>query len=275
MDIPSNASKGRLAGKVAIITDAGAQGNGVGTGMAMSVLFAREGASVCLIDAELTRAEQTLQMINREGGEGVVVEGDVSEATSCASIIEEVNTRYGKLDILINNTTMVGPTGPVDGLDEHEWNTVLRVNLTSAMLMSKYALPKLMSDGGAIVNISSTGALISTGQTPAYGASKAALLRLTADMAAAYGRKGVRVNAIAPGHIYTPLAERERALTSDERAQRAKGSALGTEGDAWDVAWAALFLASDEARWITGTCLPIDGGMTQTNPFVIHRWLSE
>lgn len=136
-------------------------------------------------------------------------------------------------------------------------------------------LPRLVERGGAIVNISSTGALISTGQTPSYGAAKAAVLRLTADLAVAYGRDGVRVNAIAPGNIYTPMVDRGGHMTPEQRSQRARMSALGTEGTAWDVAYAALFLASDEARWITGACLPVDGGMTQTNPSMIHRWLSE
>jgi NAD(P)-dependent dehydrogenase (short-subunit alcohol dehydrogenase family) len=192
---------------------------------------------------------------------------------SCSRVIDEAVAEYGRLDVLVNNAAIVGPTGRVDSLDESDWNRVLRINLTGAMLMSKYALPRLVDGGGgAIVNISSTGAFVSTGQTPAYGASKAAIIRLTADMAVAYGRDGVRVNAIAPGNIHTPMVS--GAMTPERREARRQASPLGTEGTAWDIAWTALFLVSDEARWITGTCIPVDGGMTQTNPATIHGWLS-
>jgi NAD(P)-dependent dehydrogenase (short-subunit alcohol dehydrogenase family) len=138
--------------------------------------------------------------------------------------------------------------------------------------MAKHVVPSMIEQGGgAIVNISSTGAFMSTGSTPAYGATKAALIRLTGDLAVAYGRNNIRVNAIAPGNIYTPMVA--GMMDAKARAQRAAASALGTEGTAWDVAWAAVFLASDEARWITGATLPVDGGMSQTNPLAIHRTL--
>jgi NAD(P)-dependent dehydrogenase (short-subunit alcohol dehydrogenase family) len=264
---------GRLQGKVALVTGAGSRGPGIGTGKAMSLTFAREGANVCLVDIEPSHAEETLAMIQQEGGEAIVIAGDVSDAESCAHAVDQALARYGRLDVLVNNAAIVGPVGPVDGLDENDWNQVLSINLTGVMLMSKHALPTLMAHGGAIVNISSTGAFVSTGQTPAYGASKAAVVRLTADMAVAYGRAGVRVNAIAPGNIHTPMAS--GSLTLEIRDQRRKGSPLGTEGTAWDVAWTALFLASNEARWITGVCIPVDGGMTQSNPATVHRWLSE
>ncbi len=263
---------GRLAGKVALVTGAGSRGPGVGTGKAMSVLFAREGAKVCLVDLDGVHAEETLRMIADDGGDAVVIEGDVADAGDCARIVGEALDKYGRLDILVNNAAIVGPTGPVHTLEEEDWNRVLSINLTGVMLMTKHALPSLMDGGGAIVNISSTGAFVSTGQTPAYGASKSAVIRLTADLAVAYGRDGVRVNAIAPGNIHTPMVS---AMNAQARELRIKASPLATEGNAWDIAWTALFLASDEARWITGVCVPVDGGMTQTNPMTLHRWLSD
>jgi NAD(P)-dependent dehydrogenase (short-subunit alcohol dehydrogenase family) len=262
----------RLSGKVALVTGAGSQGPGVGTGKAMSVLFAREGARVCLVDLNAARAEETLAMIHEEGGQGTVLEGDVSNEADCDRLIAEALAAYGSLDILVNNAAIVGPMGPVAGLDLTAWNRVLSINLTGVMLMTKAALGALMKEGGSIINISSTGAMVSTGQTPAYGASKAAIIRLTADLAVSYGRNGIRVNAIAPGNIHTPMVS--GAMTPEARVLRQKGSPLGTEGTAWDIAYAALFLVSDEARWITGVCLPVDGGMTQTNPTTIHAWLS-
>jgi NAD(P)-dependent dehydrogenase (short-subunit alcohol dehydrogenase family) len=266
---------GRLQGKVALVTGAGSSGPGWGTGKAMSVLFAREGARVCLLDVDATRGEETLAIIREEGGEAFVAAADVTDGAGCAAAVDSVVQRYGRLDILVNNAAVVGPTGPVRTLAQDDWERVMRINLTGVMLMSKHALPALADGGGSIVNISSTGALISTGQTPAYGAAKAGVLRLTADLAVAYGRDGVRVNAIAPGNIYTPMVDRGGEMTAEQRSQRARSAPLGTEGTAWDVAYAALFLASDEARWITGACIPVDGGMTQANPSVIHGWLSE
>jgi NAD(P)-dependent dehydrogenase (short-subunit alcohol dehydrogenase family) len=167
---------------------------------------------------------------------------------------------------------IVPPAARVHELDIDTWNRVLSINVTGAMLMARFALPHMIErGGGAIVNISSTGARVSTGRTPAYGASKAGLERLTADLAVGYGRDGIRANAILPGHIQTPLVANRG--TERARLERQSVSPLGNEGDAWDVAWAAVFLASDEARWITGVCLPVDGGLTQVSPLTAHRWL--
>ena len=263
----------RLAGKVAIVTGAGSRGPGIGTGRAMSILFAREGAHVCLVDRDPERALETHAMLVQEGLDGTIIAGDVTDTRDCERIVAEAIRSHDRLDILVNNAAIVGPVGPLDSLELSDWEQVLRVNLTGAMLMTKSALAGLVHGGGAIVNISSTGALVSTGQTSAYGASKAALLRLTADVAIAYGRHGVRANAIAPGNIHTPLVS--QGMPDGARGQRAAATALGTEGDAWDIAWAAVFLASDEARWITGVTLAVDGGMTQANPMTLHRWLIE
>jgi NAD(P)-dependent dehydrogenase (short-subunit alcohol dehydrogenase family) len=259
----------RLAGKVAIVTGAGSQpGPGVGIGKAIGTLFARAGARVCLVDLDPDRADLTRAAIVDEGGEAFVVGGDVTSSGECERIVGETCERYGGLDVLVNNVGIVPPFAPLHLVEEAVWQRVLTVNLTSAFLMAKAVLPKLIErGGGSIVNIASTGAMVSTGLTPAYGATKAGLIRLTADLAVAYGRQGVRANAVAPGNVTTPLAAAARAVAGAAlQAPSGRPEPLGTEGDAWDVAWASLFLASDEARWITGACLPVDAGLTQINP---------
>jgi NAD(P)-dependent dehydrogenase (short-subunit alcohol dehydrogenase family) len=262
-------AKGRLEGKVAIVTGAGSQGEGVGTGKAISILFAREGAAVTLVDLVPERAEETRETIVAEGGSAIVVAADVSSGADCARVVQETVDHWGAVHILVNNVGIVPRPGRVHELDEAVWDKVIAVDLTGAMLMSKHALGPMMAAGtGSVVNISSTGAFQSTGDTPAYGAAKAGLLRLTADIAVGYGRDNVRANAIAPGQIFTPLAS-----GGDERSQQERGliAPMGTRGDAWDVAWAAVYLASDEARWVTGVCLPVDGGLLQVSPLKAHR----
>jgi NAD(P)-dependent dehydrogenase (short-subunit alcohol dehydrogenase family) len=266
----------RLRDKVAIVTGAGTSGPGVGTGKAIAVLFATEGATVCVVDRDAAHAERTLEEINEGGGTAFVVVGDVSSSADCERIVQTVVGRSGRVDVLVNNAA-VSPKakGPVHMLDEAEWDTVMAVNLKSVMLMSRYALPHMIATGGgSIVNISSISSLASSGNIPAYGASKAAMNRLTADLAVAYGRNGVRANAIAPGHIYTTFVQ-QRDLGSRERDERRKVAPLGIEGTAWDVAWTAVFLASDESRFVSAACIPVDGGVTQTDRRRARDFLNE
>ncbi len=270
----NNLSSGRLAGKVAIVTGAGSRSAGVGTGKAISVLFARQGASVCLVDIHPDHAQETLRTIEGEGGEAVALVGDVTVDSDCRRIVEEAAHHYGKLDVLVNNVGIVPAPGKVHELSEEGWDEIMRVNLKSVVLMSKHAIPKLVAGGGgSIVNISSIGAIASTGSTPAYGASKAAMNRLTADMAVAYGRDHVRVNAIMPGQIYTPLVA--GGMSEETRDLRRRMSPLGIEGTAWDIAWTAVFLASDEARYVSAAIIPVDGGLTQTSASQTHRFASD
>lgn len=254
----------RLQGRTAIVTGAGSSGPGVGTGKAISRLYAREGARVCLMDLEAERAEETLAEVLAEGGEAFVATGDVSRAADCERVVAETVERYGKLDTLVNNVGIVPPMARVADFDEEIWDRVLTVNLKSAMLMSRAAIPRMIeAGGGAIVNISSTGAFMSTGLTPAYGAAKAAIIRNTADVAVGHGRDGIRCNAIAPGLIETPLIA---GGPPEGRERRRRIAPLGVEGTAWDVAWAAVYLASDEARFVTGICIPVDGGLSEISP---------
>ncbi|WP_244144835.1 SDR family NAD(P)-dependent oxidoreductase [Paraburkholderia tuberum] len=251
----------RLSGKIAIVTGAGSLGRGFGTGKAIACLFAAEGASVCLVDQQYERAAETLALITEAGGRAFVSTGDITDGAVCARIVEETVQRYGGLDILINNVGISGAPGRLQDVDEASWDRVIDVNLKSAFLMSRSAVPKIVArGGGAIVNIGSIAGIRSHGSA-AYGSSKAGMVGFTRELAVMYGRDQVRANAIAPGHILTPMVE--SMLDDKARERRRKIAPLPLEGDAWDVAAAALFLASDESRFITGTCLPVDGGVTQ------------
>ena len=261
----------RLAGKVAIVTGAGSSGPGVGTGKAMSILFAREGAKVALVDQAPERAEATLAEVRDEAGDAFVVQADVTRSGDCLRVVEAVAERYGRLDILVNNVG-IAAGGPVTEVSEEDWRRVFDVNLTSFMLMSKHAIPKMIQGGGgAIVNLSSIAGLRGFGGS-AYGASKGAVIALTRDMAVAYGRDGIRANCITPGHLYTPMVG---GISDEMRELRRKAGPLGTEGTAWDVAWAALFLASGEARWITGVTLPVDAGVLAVSPITMAPHMQE
>lgn len=250
---------GRLDGKVAIVTGAGSQNEGIGNGRAAAVLFAREGARVLLVDRRLQAAKQTLEMIEAEGGAAGAMEADVTSGVECQAMVAEAVRRWGRLDILDNNVGIgVGQT--VVDVSEADWELQMRVNVTSMMLASKHAIPAMKANGGgAIVNVSSIASLRPRGLTP-YATSKGAVEALTRGMAADHGREGVRVNAIAPGPVFTPMVS-ARGMPDVVREARRKSSALGIEGSGWDIGYAALFLVSDEARYITGVVLAVDGGV--------------
>jgi NAD(P)-dependent dehydrogenase (short-subunit alcohol dehydrogenase family) len=269
--IPPGGRGERLHGKCAIVTGAGSRGPGVGTGKAISLLLAGQGARVCLVDLHADRADATRAAIERGGGEAFVVEADVSDDADCGRIVDAAVARFGAIDILINNVAIIEGFGPLSTFDEQIWDRTLAVNLKSIVLMCRHALPR-MARGGAVVNISSIAALTSAGQTEAYSASKAAMNRLSADLAIGWGRAGIRVNVVAPGMIHTPMVGDRPEAT---RQLHRKAVPLGVEGDAWDVAWAVVYLASDEARFVSAICLPVDGGITQLNPMKAYELLSE
>jgi NAD(P)-dependent dehydrogenase (short-subunit alcohol dehydrogenase family) len=256
-----------LAGKVAILTGAGTEGEGVGIGRATAVVLAREGARVCLVDRQAAHAEITLEQIKAAGAEAFVAIGDVTSRDDCSRFVEETVRRYGRLDILINNVGIAAPVALGD-CDESAWARVMDTNLTSAMLMCRYAIPQMIKNrGGSIVNISSVAGIRSHGSL-AYGPSKAAMVALAREIALLYGPQGIRANSVAPGHILTPLAL--AYMSPEMRAQRRDVGPLGIEGDAWDVALAVRYLASDEARFVTGVHLPVDGGVTEIGPLPAH-----
>lgn len=255
------ARKPRLEGKVAIVTGAGSRGPGIGNGKATAILFAREGAKVLLVDNIAERMQETLEMIESEGGEASVFSGDVTNIADCEAMVNTAASRYGRLDILHNNVG-IDSTGNVVTIDVAEWDRVMNINLKSVMLTSKFAIPKMVAGGGgAIINIASVAALRPRNMD-AYSTSKGGVIALTRAMAASHAADHIRVNCIIPGMVYTPMVA--EILTPEAREQRWRSTPLQTEGTAWDVAWAAVYLASDEARWVTGIAIPVDGGALLT-----------
>lgn len=253
----------RLAGKVAIVVGAGSSGPGLGNGKAISLLFAKEGAKVLLVDSVTDRAKETLDLINPRGDEASVFEADVTVENDCEAMIETAMHRHGKLDV-IACVVGISNSDTVIDVDDSEWDRVMDTNVKSIMLSSKYAIPKMIENGGgSIITLSSIAGLRANSSTP-YTTSKFAVIGLSQSMAADHGPDNIRVNCIAPGLIYSPMA----AARMDElhRNRRTRYAPLRTEGTPWDVAWAAVYLASDEARWVTGVVLPVDAGLSILSP---------
>ena len=212
-----NEKRLRLEGKVAIVTGAGSRGEGVGNGKATATLFAREGASVLLADMEIARANETLQGIEAEGGIASTIKVDVTNDDDCLQLVETVIERYGRLDILDNN---VGNSfrKSVTEIDPDEWDNYMEMNLKSMVLTSRHAIPRMIeTGGGSIINIASI-AGVRASKAAVYTASKAGVIGLTISMAADHGREGIRVNAIAPGAVYTPMVSWR--LSEEMRAHR-------------------------------------------------------
>ncbi|MFC3078458.1 SDR family NAD(P)-dependent oxidoreductase [Phenylobacterium terrae] len=258
---------GRLEGKAAIVSGAGqTPGETIGNGRAIAVLFAREGAEVLCVDRVLERAQETAAMIEAEGGKAFALQANIVKAGECEAVAKAAIDRWGRVDILVNNVGIGGGDGPAHRIEEAAFDRILDVNLKGTWLMTKAVLgPMREKGGGAIVNISSLASIAGGGQV-AYEVSKAGVNRLTTSVAQANGRYRVRCNAITPGLMDTPMAIEGIARASgrtpqavrDERNARVPlGGMMGT---AWDTAYAALFLASDEAKFITGAILPVDGG---------------
>ena len=265
---PNVQVEGRLAGRVAIVVGAGSTpGETIGNGRAAAVLFSRAGASVLVVDREADRAEDTRAMIAAEGGTAEAHAADVTREEDCARMAAACMERYGRIDVLHNNVGIGSLGGPVE-LPRDQWQLVFDTNLTSMFLACKCVLPHMERQGrGAVINISSLAAIR---HTPfpmlAYHASKAAVNEFTRAVALQYAARGVRVNCIMPGLIDTPMAmvglSAGLGVPMEELRQRRNASVpMGKMGSAWDVAHAALFLASDEARYVTGVCLPVDGGL--------------
>ena len=260
---------GRLKGKTAIITGAGqTPGETIGNGRAMAILFAREGAEVLCVDRVLERAEETVAMVVTEGGKAFAHQADVAKTADCIGIIEAAKTRWGRIDILVNNVGIGGGDGPVHRVEEAAWDRIMAVNLKATWLTTKHALAVMRAqNSGSIVNISSLAA-IAGGNQVAYEVSKAAVNRLTTSTASANARHGVRCNAIMPGYMDTPMAVSGIAQATGQTTQTvreardARVPLRGKMGTGWDTAYAALFLASDEAGFMTGAVLPLDGGMS-------------
>lgn len=260
----------RLLGKVALVTGAGSVGPGWGNGKAMATLFAREGAQVFAVDINHAAAEETRSIIEAECGTCATYAADVSRAEEVKAAVEACMGIFGRIDILVNNVGIVRLGGVVE-LSEEDWNHANDVNLKSVFLTCKNVLPHMASNSsGSIITISSIAAMRYSGVPYAsYYATKGALLSLSRSIALEYADRGIRANCILPGlmdtpHIYSNVAQAYDAQ-ADANAVKAKRDAMcptGKMGDAWDVAYAALYLASDEAKYVTGTELVVDGGIT-------------
>ncbi|GIK99959.1 MAG: dehydrogenase [Alphaproteobacteria bacterium] len=258
---------GRLNNKVALVFGAGSIQVGLGNGKATSIAFAREGASVIAVDRNLEAAEETARVIAEEGGRCDALAADVTDAGSVRAAVQRCVEIHGRIDILQNNVGMAALGGPVE-MDEAVWDESLRVNLKGLFLTCKHVLPVMEAQGaGAIINISSIASIRWLGTAYiSYASAKAGVNQFTQAIALQYARKGIRANAILPGMMDTPTARVALGATFSDEAdlvvRRNEMCPTGRMGDAWDIAWASVFLASDEAKYITGISLPVDGGMT-------------
>lgn len=257
----------RLKDKVAIVVGAGqTPGDTIGNGRATAILFAREGARVVLVDCNLESARETQVMIEAEGGQCIAVKADVTREAECQAFVRAAVETHGRIDVLHNNVGMGAGDSPVDRLTEEAWDRIMTVNLKGMFLSCKSALPVMREQrSGAIINVSSIAAICAV-NIAAYKISKAGVNALTHQIAMDNAQYGIRANAIMPGLMNTPMAIEgiskrrgipKEQLIRDRDARVPLGSKMGT---AWDVAYAALFLASDEAKFITAVLLPVDGG---------------
>lgn len=254
----------RLEGKIAIVTGAGSRADGIGNGRAAAIVFARESANVLACDRDLEAVRGTQRMIKEEGGVCEVFVGDVTSLADNERMVHTAVETWGRVDILHNNVGIEG-AGTILDTDEDAWDRVMDVNCKSMFLASKAAVPAMIAGGGgSIINVSSISAIRPRGLTP-YTTSKGAVLALTRAMAIDHAAEGIRVNAILPGPVYTPHVW-AGGMTDELRERRKNASPLKKEGTAWDVAFAALFFASDESRWVTGVELCVDGGVTISSP---------
>jgi NAD(P)-dependent dehydrogenase (short-subunit alcohol dehydrogenase family) len=257
----------RLKGKVAILFGAGSVGPGWGNGKATAVLFARNGAHVICVDVNPDAAQETVGIIRGEGGAATDFACDVTNSQAVSDVVNKVIGQHGRIDVLHNNVGYATMGGPIE-LDETAWRRTIDLNATSCFITCKHVLPHMLQHrSGAIVNVSSVAAIRYTGYPyVAYYAAKAAVNVFTMGLALQYAKDGIRVNAVMPGLMNTPLIFQQilgQYKDADEMLKaRDAACPMGRMGTAWDVAKAALFLASDEAQYITGVSLPVDGGLS-------------
>lgn len=255
----------RIKGKVAIVTGAGsAPGEGIGNGKATAMLYAKEGASVMLVDNKIEAAEETKKMIDGEGGECFTYQADVTQSNECKAMADQCIKQYGRIDILQNNVGIVQePVGGLTDVNEAIWDKLMNTNLKSMFLTCRAILPQMLKqNSGVILNVSSVAAVHYLSMF-IYTVSKAGVNALTRCIAVEYADKGIRANAIMPGIIDTPLFWEMFSDSGIEKAKEERCTRIPMKrlGDAWDVAHASLFLVSDEAKYITGQVLGVDGGI--------------
>ncbi len=248
----------KLKGKVAVITGAGS-----GIGRAAALLFAEEGAKVVVADYSVAGGQETVKQIKAKGGEATFVATDVSKAADVQKMIKTAIDKYGRLDILYNNAGIEGPLGPTENVSEADWDRVLSVNLKGVFLGSKHAIPQMLKQGGGvIINTASIAGLVGVANMPAYCASKGGIVLLTKTMALEYARKNIRVNCICPGAVKTPMLDRFTGSQPEAEKFLRESQPVGRWGEPEEIAQAALYLASEQSSFVTGTTLIVDGGLT-------------
>lgn len=263
-----NQSPGRVHGKVAVVVGAGqTPGAALGNGRATALLLAREGARVVAVDTDGASAQETVDLVTAEGGEAIAAKADVTDEAQVQVAVRAAVEQWGRLDVLHNNVGVsfaVGDAATTEVTPE-AFSRVLDINLRGMVLACKHALPLMRDQGGGVITNVSSIAAVAAHPTVGYKTSKAAVLALTDHLAHAHGPDGVRVNALLPGLIDTPMGVERKVgggtTREDVVEDRRRRSPLQRTGTAWDVAYAALFLASDEARFITGAHLTVDGGL--------------
>ena len=278
-DIPRG--RNRMAGKVALVVGGGSILPGWGNGKAAAVLYAVEGAKVCVVDARKDAAQETVDIIKSIGGTAFAAAGDAADEKHVARFVKSCITKYQRIDVLHNNVGGQGTGRSLDTITVPDWNDTMARNITSAMLSCREVVPLMLAQGGgAIVNVSSIASLRHLNvPTAVYSAGKGAMNAFTQNIALQYAGRGVRANCVLPGYIDTPFIRRPVkgkpnyvykgfATAEDYAAARNEVIPAGRMGTGWDVAYAALFLASDVAAYITGTTLVVDGGVTATCPGV-------
>lgn len=266
----------RLNNKTCLIFGGGSVGGEINNGLAAAITYAREGAQVAIVDMSESAVSGGVDRVRSEceaagiAAEVIGIVGNATDSDSVAAAVTQTIERFGKIDVLHNNVGIARMGGPVEqSLDE--WNLVLNVNITSMFLTCKHVIPHMLKQGsGSIINIGSVGGMRYIGYNyPSYSASKGAVTQFTQNIALEYAGRGIRANTVAPGYINTPMIYRQISSAYDSVdemvAARDALSPTGKMGDSFDVANAALFLASDESRYINGVCLPVDGGLIQSS----------
>lgn len=269
METPQQARPDDLEGKVAVITGAGSRASGIGNGRAAAVLLAEAGMKVALVDSVAENLTETEELVAKAGGESLSLTADVSRADECERVVATVAERWGGVDVLFNNVGIVGPSGSVVDVDLDAWDRCFDINVTSMVLMSRFCIPHMRRrGGGSIINNSSIAGVLGAHPSVIYSATKGAVTNLTRAMAAAHGPEGIRVNALVPGFLHTPMVHGQ-GLSEEDRVRRRNVAPLGqggVEGSGWDVGELVRFLAGDKARFISGANIPVDGGLTAVIP---------